>query len=680
MAIRHRKLGTIEALQGQILQETDAGAVVDNERVYQGGSGAKYEDISSQTYKTSIERIRVSSNLNPNIIYITPDGGNWEPDPSDTTTPDNTGTVLVAADGLRLKRKFSGAIHIDWFKPLGGGADDTTVIQDALDSAPDSSFVINDEYVVDGLSIQGQTLVSTNGMGCIKKKDGSSTTTLISCTSETSVARIEGLILDGNWQGISNRGSVVYLDCFRGEVINCVIRNSAENGVFVSVKDSAIISGCSFEGMSLHTGNPGESSKCIHVTGDGQGEGYGEVIITNNTFTGDIPDTGDEHRATGGIFCSFDLNKSMIISENIFRNLGQSGPSGSGGTNYIGNIDLYHSVSRTIISNNKFYNYFYTPLKLQNSSNVIVDSNYIGNPGHDGDSGHGILYQPNARNYPLPGHSCIISNNIVTKSNNIGISVLGDTVLPVEKVVISNNIINEAVRGIVVSRCSGNIVIDNIIVDTTSGNAIEFNQSSGEVCASDIVIKNGWNGFRFLDTNSNLSISISNAIIHAEHYPLEVLGADVLQVSNSRFVSNTDKHISIDNIGTSVFTGCYIPGDLSIHYRRNTVTKMIESANSWQPVIVPMGGSSDVNFTLTDQDGTFTRNMVNNITLTISGASDGDRRTVIISNTDTNPHTVTITGVPFPNGADNEIPAGGRAHISLQQIDGVIDARIELYG
>ena len=50
------------------------------------------------------------------------DGGmGWfRADPSDTTSADNDATILVAADGMRWKRLFSGAANVLWF----GGSDD----------------------------------------------------------------------------------------------------------------------------------------------------------------------------------------------------------------------------------------------------------------------------------------------------------------------------------------------------------------------------------------------------------------------------------------------------------------------------------------------------------------------------------------------------------------------------
>src|SRR5690606_9438409 len=156
MALRNRKLGTIEALHGQILQETDAGAVVDNERVFQGGSGTKYEDISSQTYKTSIAKIRASQTLNPNITYITTDFGvpvEWQVDESDTTSVDNTGTILVTADGVRLKARTKGVIDCRQFGIIPDGA---TPVGDALQS------MIN--------SLQNETIELHPGVYILDKK------------------------------------------------------------------------------------------------------------------------------------------------------------------------------------------------------------------------------------------------------------------------------------------------------------------------------------------------------------------------------------------------------------------------------------------------------------------------------------------------------------------------------
>lgn len=75
----------------------------------------------------------------------------------------------------------------------------------------------------------------------------------------------------------------------------------------------------------------------------------------------------------------------------------------------------------------------------------------------------------------------------------------------------------------------------------------------------------------------------------------------------------------------------------------------------------------------------FWKEITANLTLALSNASDGKKASISIRNTGASPATVDITSVPFPDGATNEIPAGGRAHISLQQINGIMDASIVIY-
>lgn len=52
-------------------------------------------------------------------------------DPSDTTTPDNGGTVLVDSKGRRWKRVYSGPVNVRWFGAVGAG-DHTTAFQKAF--------------------------------------------------------------------------------------------------------------------------------------------------------------------------------------------------------------------------------------------------------------------------------------------------------------------------------------------------------------------------------------------------------------------------------------------------------------------------------------------------------------------------------------------------------------------
>jgi hypothetical protein len=50
--------------------------------------------------------------------------GTFQWDPSDTTSADNGGTIIVGSDGRRWKRDFSGAVDVKWFEAGSGGSDD----------------------------------------------------------------------------------------------------------------------------------------------------------------------------------------------------------------------------------------------------------------------------------------------------------------------------------------------------------------------------------------------------------------------------------------------------------------------------------------------------------------------------------------------------------------------------
>lgn len=95
--------------------------------------------IGAYTAKlTTIAKLRLS-NSGPlsTVLYITDKGkeGYWRYAPDDVTSQDNTGTVVVSADGRRYKRVFNGDIKIMWFTDGDGVIDNTIGIQAAFDDA-----------------------------------------------------------------------------------------------------------------------------------------------------------------------------------------------------------------------------------------------------------------------------------------------------------------------------------------------------------------------------------------------------------------------------------------------------------------------------------------------------------------------------------------------------------------
>jgi len=95
------------------------------------------------TFTGTVADIRaLSSSTTYDTVFTTDYGGGvWNLDPSDTTSIDNIGTVLVSpASGARYKRVFSGSIDIRWFGAKMTGADDYNAWAAAL-STPYNIFV-----------------------------------------------------------------------------------------------------------------------------------------------------------------------------------------------------------------------------------------------------------------------------------------------------------------------------------------------------------------------------------------------------------------------------------------------------------------------------------------------------------------------------------------------------------
>lgn len=77
-------------------------------------------------YKRTIAQIRALTGVLPSNNFYTTDleqEGNWYYDASDTTSSDNTGTILVTSDGKRIKRIFT-TLSVKFFGAKGNGVTD----------------------------------------------------------------------------------------------------------------------------------------------------------------------------------------------------------------------------------------------------------------------------------------------------------------------------------------------------------------------------------------------------------------------------------------------------------------------------------------------------------------------------------------------------------------------------
>ncbi|NLR59297.1 hypothetical protein HGH93_14365 [Chitinophaga polysaccharea] len=99
-----------------------------------------------------IAELRTSVNQPVDNTYFSTDRlqeGMWRVDPTDNTSADNTGTVLVNASGQRFKRIVDSVVNVQWFGTSGLGIqDDYTALQNAINAAnniyiPAGSYAIS---------------------------------------------------------------------------------------------------------------------------------------------------------------------------------------------------------------------------------------------------------------------------------------------------------------------------------------------------------------------------------------------------------------------------------------------------------------------------------------------------------------------------------------------------------
>ncbi|MDR6550299.1 right-handed parallel beta-helix repeat-containing protein [Paenibacillus qinlingensis] len=108
-----------------------------------------------------LEDLRTELDPNPSLAYYVTNEmqeGFFRYDPNDTTTADNTGTVLVSTNGKRFKRMYEDTIIATWFGAKGDGlTNDTLALQTALNTASGHKLFIPKQR--SGFYLTGQLFI-----------------------------------------------------------------------------------------------------------------------------------------------------------------------------------------------------------------------------------------------------------------------------------------------------------------------------------------------------------------------------------------------------------------------------------------------------------------------------------------------------------------------------------------
>ncbi|AMR32390.1 hypothetical protein A0256_13640 [Mucilaginibacter sp. PAMC 26640] len=233
----------------------------------------------SNSLNTSIAGLRSIVNPQSDNIYQVTDfgGGQWYYDPSDSTSIDNTGTVIVSGSS-RFKRIFDKSqVLVEWFGAKGDGStNDTTAIQNAINYANANNitavmfrpltYLITHIDLKRNVSLVGSALYPSNSgnvdistrftcsaagqIMCSYLSDGSypgqSGEESLTAKSNPNLV-IKNIVFDGLYKALIG---LEIKECWGFKIDNCRILNTGQYGLNVFDCNNFDISNCNINCFS----------------------------------------------------------------------------------------------------------------------------------------------------------------------------------------------------------------------------------------------------------------------------------------------------------------------------------------------------------------------------------------------------------------------------------------------
>lgn len=441
------------------------------------------------------------------VYYITdPDQeGFFVYDSGDTVSADNTGTILVSADGARFKRIVDNySVNAKWYGAKGDGmADDTPSIQAALNEALRWPNV--------KVTIPSGTYRMTNELYVFKntflKMD--ETTVLLRTHNGNLIRNYRTTDVFYNYEGNGNitiEGGV--LDCNAVEftrVCNGIALAHAENITLrkLTIKDTQSGHGAELTGVR-HV----MIDRCRFVGFMFTTQNYSEAIQLEPAlkagFVGQVADHTPTHHVT--------------VQHCYFGPSGTPGtvpwPCGVGAHGAYPDAYFEHIIVRDNVMENSTY-WAIRPFKWLNSvisGNHLIKVNggfFVSTPSATSASSK----DDNGVFHPVqPASTLIIENNIIDTGTNNGVYVEGFPEGCGEKVIIANNIFKKLDGQSISLRCANCVVTGNIL-EGAKKNGIFITESSNVIVSDNLIRDVNLHGIQV--NNSKRVIVNNNSITNA---------------------------------------------------------------------------------------------------------------------------------------------------------------------
>jgi len=252
---------------GQVTSfNTRTGAVVLNSTDVTNAMGYTPANLALTSKKMTIAGIRALSGALPTNYFSTTDlgqEGEWYYDSGDILTNDNTGTVLVTSDGKRIKRIYSGYINVRWFGTKADGTTpDNTAIQNALNLAG-PIFIPAGNYAIDpthGLKVKSNTclVLDKNAVLTTTPQSGASLYEVIQLDTVSNITIKGGTIVGDRLTHsgtLGEHGHGLAIFCSTNVIVNnMAVNNCAGDGIYVGASDTSSTISCknlTFNNVSL---------------------------------------------------------------------------------------------------------------------------------------------------------------------------------------------------------------------------------------------------------------------------------------------------------------------------------------------------------------------------------------------------------------------------------------------